>query len=87
MQGRSILGRLQPAADWESACRHAQRIFNGLPGALDRAAGIQPAPDLCKDSRVLRKSRLKGGYRQDCLPHNCPVKWVMHVSFEFQCNV
>ena len=29
----------QPAADWESACRRAQRISNGLHGAFDRAAG------------------------------------------------
>jgi hypothetical protein len=25
----------QPAADWESACRHAQRIFNGLRWTFD----------------------------------------------------
>jgi hypothetical protein len=33
------------------------------------AAGFQPARDRIEDSRVLRKSRLKGGCRQDCLPH------------------
>jgi len=28
----------QPAADCQSASRHAQRIFNGLRGVFDRAA-------------------------------------------------
>jgi hypothetical protein len=28
-------------ADWESACRPSQRIFNGLQEAFDRAAGFQ----------------------------------------------
>jgi hypothetical protein len=30
----------QPAADWESACRHTERIFNSLRWAFDRAAGF-----------------------------------------------
>jgi hypothetical protein len=42
---RSIVGRLptgcRPAADWQSACRHAQRIFNRLRWAFDRAAAFQ----------------------------------------------
>src|ERR1019366_3965500 len=33
------------------------------------AAGFEPAPANCEDSRPGRKSRLKGGCRQDCLPH------------------
>src|ERR1700735_1437105 len=36
------------------------------------AAGFQRALDGCEDSRIARKSRLKGGCRQDCLPHNLP---------------
>jgi hypothetical protein len=33
------------------------------------AAGFQPALAGIEDSRMSRKSRLKGGCRQDCLPH------------------
>ena len=33
------------------------------------AAGFQPALAWCEDSRIARNSRLKGGCRQDCLPH------------------
>jgi hypothetical protein len=33
----------QPAADWQSACRHSQRIFNRLRWAFDRAAAFQAA--------------------------------------------
>src|SRR5450756_1541985 len=33
------------------------------------AAGFQPALAVCRDSRSARKSRLKGGCRQNCLPH------------------
>src|ERR1700721_1328904 len=41
---RSIVGQVgQPAADWESASRHAQRLFKRLRWAFDRAAGFQPA--------------------------------------------
>src|ERR1039458_472545 len=35
---------------------------------LARAA-FPPAPAECEDSRLGRKGRLKGGRRQDCLPH------------------
>jgi hypothetical protein len=39
---RSIVGQVgQPAADWESASRHAQRLFKRLRWAFDRAAGFQ----------------------------------------------
>jgi hypothetical protein len=40
----------QPAADWESACRHTQRIFNGLRWAFDRAAGFQHIASLRRDA-------------------------------------
>jgi hypothetical protein len=33
------------------------------------AAGFQPAPEGIGGSHMPRKSRLKGGCRQDCLPH------------------
>ena len=33
------------------------------------AAGFEPAPVECDDSRLGGRSRLKGGCRQDCLPH------------------
>jgi hypothetical protein len=33
------------------------------------AAGFQPARAACEALRTLRTSRLKGGCRQDCLPH------------------
>jgi hypothetical protein len=33
------------------------------------AAGFQPAPAGIGDSHMPRKGRLKGGCRQDCLPH------------------
>jgi len=36
------------------------------PGCRRLSAGADP----CADSRVARKSRLKAGFRQDCLPHN-----------------
>jgi hypothetical protein len=32
------------------------------------AAGFQPALGACENSGIARKSRLKGGCRQDCLP-------------------
>ena len=34
------------------------------------AAGFQPALTGSEGSRMARESRLKGGCRQDCLPHN-----------------
>jgi hypothetical protein len=34
------------------------------------AAGFQPALFVREDSHIARKSRLKGGCRQDCLPHS-----------------
>jgi hypothetical protein len=36
------------------------------------AAGFQPAFFVREDPRITRKSRLKGGCRQDCLPHSNP---------------
>src|ERR1700722_12102934 len=54
----------QPAADWESACRHTQRIFNGLRWAFDRAPGFQPPPHTFGSSppsagRLLLRRKLK----------------------------
>jgi hypothetical protein len=42
-----------------AACRNVGQ-------AILAAAGFQPAAVKC---RIARKSRLKGGCRQDCLPH------------------
>ena len=41
--------------------------FVGQP--ILAAAGFQPAFPACEGSRTPGESRLKGGCRQDCLPH------------------
>ena len=55
------------------------RDINALVGQpILAAAGFQPAPADCEDSRPGRKSRLKGGCRQDCLPH---VQQLLLIAF------
>jgi hypothetical protein len=49
-----------------AACRHV-----GQP--ILAAAGFQPALAAGESLHVARKSRLKGGCRQDCLPHRSVV--------------
>src|SRR5260370_34450136 len=58
---------------WEK-CRRANLrrlkvpVKEGHP--IVAAAGFQPALHQRNDSRLIRKCRLKGGCRQDCLPHD-----------------
>jgi len=56
------------SGDWQARGRKlsvdAERRFSAGAGASFRLALAG-----CENSRMARRSRLKGGCRQDCLPH------------------